>query len=256
MKPLKQPARSAGFSLVELMVALVVSLVLLAGVLQILLSNRNSFSFQRDMAGLQENARLTTFVIENVVAHAGYQANLDRKDLFDAEGAFAEGAFVAGSADDSNGNDSLRLRFQATLGHDGCSGPDADVTEVADTTLKLADLELYVNDDNTLLCRDNSTGASPIPQPIVENVQRLNISYGLDSDGDGSVDTYANTINAANAADVVSLRLELLLESQDLITPTAIDHDYTFASGSPFEVSNRRAYQKIDQVVALRNAIP
>jgi type IV pilus assembly protein PilW len=254
MKPLR-PARSAGFSLVELMVALVVSLLLLAGVLQILLSNRSSFSFQRDMAALQENARLTTFVVENVVAHAGYRVELDRNDLFDASDNFGEDAFVAGSNNEDNDNDTLRVRFQATDGHDGCTGPDADVSEVATSTLKMADLELYVNDDNTLLCRDDSAGANPVPQPIVEHVVRFNVSYGLDTDEDGSVETYADSV-AGNADEVVSLRIQLLLESEDLITPTAIDHEFTFADGSPFTRSNRHAYQLVDQVVALRNAIP
>lgn len=249
-----RPARSAGFSLVELMVALVVSLVLLAGVLQILLSNRSSFSFQRDMAGLQENARLTTFVVENVVAHAGYRVELDRNDLFDSSDNFGAGAFVAGSNNDDN--DTVRVRFQATDGHDGCTGPAADVSAVAASTLKMANLELYVNDDNTLLCRDDSAGANPIPQPIVENVARFNISYGRDTDDDGSVDTYADSVSAGDASDVVSLRIQLLLESEDLITPSAIDHTFTFADGEEFERNNRHAYQLVDQVIALRNAIP
>ena len=253
MKPL-QPNRSAGFSLVELMVALVVSLVLLAGVLQILLSNRDSFSFQRDMAGLQENGRLASFVIENVVAHAGYRVELDRNDLFDAGGVFANGAFVTGTSGGADGNDSLRLRFQAGTGHDGCNGPDAGVAELPLSNLGMTDLELYVNDQNSLLCRDRSSGS--VPQPIVENVARFKVTYGIDTDRDGSVNTYANSVGGANADNVVSVRLQLLLESEDNITPTATSHNFAFAYGNDFTATNRHAYQLVDQVVALRNAIP
>ena len=246
--------RRRGFSLVELMVALVVSLVLLAGVLQILLSNRNSFSFQRDMAGLQENARLASFVIENVVAHAGYRVEIDTRDLFRASSPFANLAFVSSTSGGADGNDSLRLRFQAGSSHDGCNGPDAGVAELPLSNLRMADLELYVNDQNSLLCRDRSSGS--VPQPIVENVARFKVTYGIDTDRDGSVNTYANSVGGANADNVVSVRLQLLLESEDNITPTATSHNFAFAYGNNFSATNRHAYQLVDQVVALRNAIP
>ena len=64
--------RCRGFSLVELMVALVITLILLAGIGQIFLSSKKSFNTQDSLARIQENGR---YALETVVAdlrRAGY----------------------------------------------------------------------------------------------------------------------------------------------------------------------------------------
>lgn len=265
MKTNALPSRSAGFSLVELMIALVVSLLLLAGVLQILLSNRNSTAFQRDMARLQEDARLSSFVIENVVAHAGYRVQLDDDHLFKASDrssngvAFANGAYIAGAdgpgQSGDNASDVLRVRFQVGEDHKGCSGPEIGVTEAPESTLKLADLEFHV-DDTTLRCLDHSAGGDQEPQPIVEHVVRFNVAYGIDDTGDGSVNTYVNTLASNKTDRLISVHIQLLLRSDARIADQPIAHVYEFADGTSFEKTDRHAYEYIDQVIALRNGTP
>ena len=65
-KPISKPHhRCRGFSLVELMVALVITLILLAGIGQIFLSSKKSFTIQDSLARIQENGR---YALETVVA--------------------------------------------------------------------------------------------------------------------------------------------------------------------------------------------
>ncbi|WP_428624223.1 PilW family protein [Sedimenticola sp.] len=52
-----------GMSLIEIMIAITISLILLAGVVQIFVSNKQSFRVQSSMTVLQENAR---FAIDNI----------------------------------------------------------------------------------------------------------------------------------------------------------------------------------------------
>lgn len=61
-----------GMTLVELMVALVIGLLLLAGVIQIFLSNRAAFSFNEGLARLQENGRFATDTLSMRARMAGY----------------------------------------------------------------------------------------------------------------------------------------------------------------------------------------
>ncbi len=61
-----------GMTLVELMVALVIGLLLLAGVIQIFLSNRAAFSFNEGLARLQENGRFATDTLSTRARMAGY----------------------------------------------------------------------------------------------------------------------------------------------------------------------------------------
>jgi len=60
-----------GLSLVELMVALVISLILLAGVIQIFISNKGTYTVDEELARLQENGRLSFNVLGREVRQAG-----------------------------------------------------------------------------------------------------------------------------------------------------------------------------------------
>lgn len=255
-----------GFSLVELMVAMVIALILIAGVLQILLGNRESFRFQQNMATLQENSRLATFLIENVVAHAGYRADLGANPFHGAEAESTRGvsitrdAVVGGNTADSQ-NDVLRIRFQAAGGVHDCQG--REIGEGGTTpTYETADVDLYVNDQNTLLCADNTGEGNLIPQPVIEHVERFKIRYGVDINGDKSTDTYTNAPPTDPDRAVVSLRIQMLLRSESNVLSTPIRRTYSFADGDSFTTTvdtpadDRHAYQLIDQLIALRNVLP
>jgi type IV pilus assembly protein PilW len=249
------PRQSQGFSLVELMVALVVGLLLLAGVLQILLGNRESFNAQRAIADVQEQGRLATFFIENVVAHAGHRVNLIADDdfLFPARNtddgfSLASESVVAGT-NDPDGNDGLHIRFESDGNFTGCDGAPVGTP----TNPALGEFSFTVSANGALEC--NGTDLTDL-----DSVARLSIRYGLDTAGeDGVVDAYTDSIaNADLQRDVKSLRIQLLLRSQDNVLPVGSARTFEFADGNNFTTSadDRRAYQLIDQTVALRNLLP
>jgi len=68
----KQPGRNRGFSLVELMVALVITLILLAGIGQIFLSSKKSFVIQDSLGRMQENGRYAMETLAQDVRRAGF----------------------------------------------------------------------------------------------------------------------------------------------------------------------------------------
>lgn len=68
----KFPARIHGFSMVELMVAMVITLILMAGVSQIFLSSKKSYTIQDTLGRLQENGRYAMEVIATDLRRAGY----------------------------------------------------------------------------------------------------------------------------------------------------------------------------------------
>jgi len=63
---------SRGFSLTELMVALVIALILMAGIGQIFLSSKKSFNVQSALGRQQENGRYAVNVITQDLRRAGY----------------------------------------------------------------------------------------------------------------------------------------------------------------------------------------
>jgi|GEM_PF-270559 len=64
--------RGSGFSLVELLVALAVSLFLLGGVLQIYLGSKQTYNAVEQVSRMQENARYALHVIAEAARDAGY----------------------------------------------------------------------------------------------------------------------------------------------------------------------------------------
>ncbi|HKJ75771.1 MAG TPA: PilW family protein [Gammaproteobacteria bacterium] len=67
-----QDRRQEGFSLIELMVALTLSLVLLAGVIQVFLGSRQTFRMQEALSRIQENGRYATLFITREGQQAGF----------------------------------------------------------------------------------------------------------------------------------------------------------------------------------------
>ena len=64
--------RCRGFSLVELMVALVITLILLAGIGQIFLSSKKSYTLQDSLSRMQESGRYAMDVLSQDLRRAGY----------------------------------------------------------------------------------------------------------------------------------------------------------------------------------------
>lgn len=63
---------NAGFTIVEIMVALVISLILLAGIIQIFVSAKATYNMQEGMSRVQENARFAMDFLERRVREAGF----------------------------------------------------------------------------------------------------------------------------------------------------------------------------------------
>lgn len=69
----KQPATAArGFSLVELMIALLIGLVIAIGVVQIFSATRATYQLDESLARAQENGRFALEFLSQDVRHAGY----------------------------------------------------------------------------------------------------------------------------------------------------------------------------------------
>jgi len=61
-----------GFSIVELMVAILIGLIILAGVVQVVVTSKSTFLGQEEMSFIQENARYAMDVIGKDIQGAGY----------------------------------------------------------------------------------------------------------------------------------------------------------------------------------------
>lgn len=96
IKSPQPPRHCRGFSIIELMVALVITLILLSGIAQIFLSSKKSYTIQNTLGRQQENGRYASETLAKDLRRAGYWGgNADVSAVTGTEGTFTPAATCA-----------------------------------------------------------------------------------------------------------------------------------------------------------------
>lgn len=97
-------------------------------------------------------------------------------------------------------------------------------------------------------------GQSTGPVELITGVERMALTFGLDTNGDQAADQFVSADSVADWTQVVSTRLELLLSGPDNNTTTT-PQSYVFA-GATVTPTDRRMRTVVSIVSSLRNAVP
>lgn len=232
-----------GLTLVELMVSLVLSLVLAAGMIQLFIGTKQTYRFYDALSRIQENGRFALDSMSGDIRMAGYSP----PTIPSPPNALAT------NGTDANGNDDITVRWID-------NGNQSRVYSVAARTAGGA-VPTCVNAGTSLRLDRNNGGA----QELIEGVEAMRIRYGVcgDANGDGIIDgptTYvpAATVTAANNWNqVCSVRIDLMmvsLEDRVVSQPQAIFFPpYT---NNAWPVNDRCLRQAFSTTVAIRNRMP
>jgi type IV pilus assembly protein PilW len=207
-----------GFTLIEIMIALLLGVFMLAALLTVVQTNRNVYGDQNQLAQLQDNERMAMNLMADVIQSAGYFPNPTlntRSGSLTAVAPFAVGQSISGTYTAAVPGDAIYVRYM-TAGGDGilnCSG--LSNTNGVNT--------LYVNKfyvaGGQLVCSMNGTVYNLV-SGVTNNtttlgVTNLTILYGVQTSASttgNNVDTYMNAtqVTAGNYwSDVVSVMIEL-----------------------------------------------
>jgi type IV pilus assembly protein PilW len=221
--------RQSGFTIVEMMVAVTISLVVILGFTLTFVSMKNSFLSQDKSSQLQDNERLAMSILTASGQQAGYfpsPATLDSTQIIATTsttyGAMAAGQAVTGTTASGTTPESVSMAF-ATSANDGlitCQGHTitaADITNApstangsvgvrntfyVDTAAKTLNCIVQVNNGTS------STYGGGTAQPLVTNVASMSVAYGVDS-GSGSVSGYWPASSVTTWSSVKSVRITL-----------------------------------------------
>jgi type IV pilus assembly protein PilW len=225
-----------GFTLIELMIALLIGVFLLGALLTIVQTNRTVFGDQNKMAQLQDGERMAMAMLSDVIQSGGYfpapypPYNNTLTGSLIAAAPFAAGAapFAAGQAFDgvysaASPGDQIAVRYMTASG-DGilnCSGlPNTSGANV-----------LYVNAFQVqqdpsgnwqLTCTVNGTQYN-----LVSGVTNLSVLYGVKGNAGAagnSADTYMNASQVTAAglwSSVISVLVQLTFTNPMYATNTA-----------------------------------
>lgn len=206
MKTIVNKHRQRGYTLVEMLIAGVLGLVLLAGIGQLFVGSNQTFRFQRQLAVIQDNGRYALWLLKDEIERYGLQ-------LGESEGPTMPNPdwWVDGGDDIS---DTFTVGYEVEDGSVDCAGSAISIADGApdfdgDGRPELTNTYSVV--DGELRC-EGSGGAGP--QPIIDNVESLQILYGIDTDDDQVPNQFVTADLVPNASRVVAMRLALLIASE------------------------------------------
>lgn len=238
--------RQHGMTLIEIMVALVISLFLLAGLLQMFIATRQSSRIQENLSRVQENGRFGVEYINRVVRQAGYRS---RSTILNGEAfkqKFGVDRIEGTNNDGVNNSDTVIVRFE---GENTGQGEVRNCLNqsISSPAISIDTLSIGANDN--LQCQVvTPIGTAPQTQPILENMEDIQVLYGEKKGGNLA---YIPATSVQNWDNVFSVRISLVLRTTDDNLVEA-PQSYTI-NGVTTTPTDRRLRRVFTTTIALRN---
>lgn len=106
--------------------------------------------------------------------------------------------------------------------------------------------------------RNLGGGTAPIARELVEGVEDMQLTYGEDTDGDNSVDVYRTAANVGDWSAVLSVRIELLMQSleDNIVGSSGVLAQSSLTYNGSTVAQDGRLRQVFSTAVAIRNRLP
>ncbi len=249
-----RPRAQAGLTLIELMVAMVLGLVLMGVAMNVFLSTRETHRLVNNLARVQENGRFALEQVSQIVRMTGYQGDTAAQWVLGPLTQATSGVNrLAGTDNATNGSDTITVAFRGSADTfiKDCHGINV---AVADTVVN----QYALSANNELTCGVSRNGGAVQTLVVVDGVEAMHVMYGVDSNNDDAADQYVTSPNVADMEDVVSVRVALLLMTQDASLAGQNDtRTYTLLDETVYDTAtpanDRRLRRVMTATVDLRN---
>jgi type IV pilus assembly protein PilW len=275
--------RQAGFSLIELLIAMVIGLIVIGAVLASYLGSRLSSRQGHALTQITEDAAIAFNVLRSGISMVGYGAPTGvgpdgrftkaytGQGLFGCDAAFADPSkpMAALACEAAGAADAIAVAYEADAWN---SVVNNDVERVpldclGNTLTKAANPD-YLNysrfyvDNGQLFCRGPGNHAAAA---LVDNVVDMQVMYGVANRVDGSPDTYGvaryadatamgGQVDVADWRNVVAVRICLVLRSADNVLDDPMP--YQGCRGAvDAKPGDRHLYRAFTTTIVLQNRL-
>lgn len=231
-----------GLTLVELMVAMVISLIVVLAATAALLLSRQGFNQVDAASQLRDNAKFAEELIQRLAVQSGYRdvafaatsrppstsgMTTERPNVFgfnNRERSASDRSYEARSSERSAGSvgygsDILVLRFQSTAKESGSTTTDGAIIDCSGTTLSDTMNDRYERYSSVFHVSTNTTDGEPTlmctrwpdaddfgttsTQPLISGVENFQVLYGVDG-----INATDNTFSEADSVTDAYLRAD------------------------------------------------
>jgi type IV pilus assembly protein PilW len=220
--------QQSGFTLVEILVALLIGLFLMGGLVSLTSNNKRTYSNQNALAQLQDNQRFALSVLTEVIQHAGYfpdanQGAVATDDMpllapnFTTKGQPFYGVPQAGATPESISTQYALGTLDAVLtcaGQQNTGALKAYVNII--TVVPPPDAQHPM--DGQLTCTVQTSAGKQAPVVLVTGVNNIQVLYGI------------NDAHSATTHDVTQYKLAGDMTNLDWFNVTAVQVTLTFAN--------------------------
>lgn len=211
---ISRPYHQKGLSLVELLIAMLLGLMLIAGALQMMLSSQQIYQATDTLSRIQENGRFALNFLSKDIRMAGYNTteSADGKVFWDGACGAANPCTTNGAGNDSD---------QIGILMDPSNDLDCQGNAVASEDTVIANV-YYIDDPendliSSLYCRGYDLSANSwisAGQPLVDGVENMQILYGItDPVTNNMITSYVRSNEIADWAGIGAARISLLLNN-------------------------------------------
>lgn len=269
----------AGLSIVELLVALVISMLLMTGVVQVFLASKQTYASNEAASRLQENGRFALEFIAQSARHAGYveAANitvdpLPRPIIPPSVGNNCDAGLCStqGTAANQNASDSVSFSFQPRVlegARRDCLGKTSGIS-ANDIIINNFYIAYEGAGNASLACasrnvsQNTNISIKPGPEPeqsheaniLVEGIDALQVQYGIATTGNVSRYVSADRLSEQDWNNVVAVRIAVLANSIDRVSPPPpAERQYVLLDAAPLSFTDGKARQVFTSTIKLRN---
>jgi type IV pilus assembly protein PilW len=226
------PSRQRGFTLIELMIAVLIALFLIGGLLTLVQSMKRTSQNQSGLSQLQDSERMAMTLIGDVIQSTGYFTNPlsnTATSSFPVTGAFTfNGQALVGTGTYGTPGHTITVRYM-TSGADNIINCTGNTSSVGAATFVN---KFSIDANGNLQCQLTVNGTVSPAVPLIGGLQNLQIYYGVQTNtsvNTNSVDAYLDATDVAKGnywSAVKSVKITLTfvnpLAGQTATTPATI----------------------------------
>lgn len=210
--------KSAGFTLVELMIAMALGLVMISAAISFALNNNRSWQINDSLARIQENAVAALDILSADLRLAGYHSDaLTALDVIPANCLDPQTAAAACSVTGiQNQSDVLMIQYQVPAARPyDCTG--RTLQAMAQPIINIYSIQDPDGDGiNTLYCRGYSPGENRYISnntPLVDGIDALRVRYRVSRHATAFYYSQFNQLSAEDLSKISAVTLTLLVSN-------------------------------------------